>query len=159
MARDKFVDCWWKTTFVYSFLFLLRKIKPNFNFWWKVLHFWTPRKTCQILFRSPFSEKWIFSTISGVINALRQIAGIFLTLATYKLETLHYYVNVLRFVGGKTSRNMLHSEESEFTENNSYLWRSGAFVNDNCLVLAKLQLIKRFLRALLGESSRAFRRK
>lgn len=117
------------------------------------------QRLAKFFFILPFSKKWIFSIISRVINALRQIAGIFLTLATYKLETLHYYVNVLRSLSGKTSRNMLHSEESEFTENNSYLWRSGAFVNDNCLVPVKLRLIKRFLHALLGESSRAFRRK
>lgn len=39
--------------------------------------------------------QWIFFIIFGVINALWQIAGIFLALATYKLETLHYYVNVV----------------------------------------------------------------
>ena len=61
----------------------------------------------------------------------RQIAGIFLTLATYNIKhkTLHYYVNVA--FKKITQHNMLQSSAEqrargtfESRKNNSYLWRS-----------------------------------
>jgi hypothetical protein len=70
--------------------------------------FFAPLKFCCFYFKipspkifytfrpSPRKDEYFFSIV-GVINALWQIAGIFLTLATYKLETLYYYVNATYF--------------------------------------------------------------
>lgn len=92
----------------------------------------------------PLLKKWIIFIIVGVINALRQIAGIFLTLATYKLETLHYYVNVAFLGGGISQYAASGGVRGAAFKNNSYLLPSGAILNDNCVGVSLISTNKVF---------------
>lgn len=99
------------------------------------------------IFVFPSSKE--FFIIAGVINALQQIAGIFLTLAAYKLETLHYYVNVssVLFFGKRISQYATSGEEKT-SKNNSYLLPSETTLNVNCVGVSLMSTNKVFSRAL-----------